>query len=579
MDNLNIVILSGGSGNDSLVKGLKKYYKNSNIKVIVNAYDNGKSTGICRKVTNTLGVSDIRKNHIRMYKAISDCIDARLVEFYEYRNDFSKETVKDDIKNQLINWDLSFLNIYVDHFFENKLANSVEYKDFSIANLVYSQMYKELGYEATNKYFCNLLELEDFVLLNSFDNVFIDAITQNSDILIGEESIVEYKNPNNKIINIKYSGDKKELNQKAIDAIKQADLIIISTGTFWSSIYPTLDYLDFYEYINESSAKKIWAINNTEDKDAYGVTSLDFITYLTKLGLNLNDFNILFNIDAIDTLKLVPTQFTNNAYFYSMENNNGKHNGLKYAKAILNIYYGLGNIEDYDYILVDFDDTLWSRKSKIIKNNRIYYNDNISRENIDLINSINKLTSVFIVSGNSYSSIKDKLKTIYGSSINNFEVGIWADSNSILYRKDKKEEEIKSFRIFDNDIIEVSGYINNLIRKKPINISNYCLKIKPLNEIERSLLLETLNKILFKRKNLVYLKAIAAGTTTIDIVHKNNTKGNLFNELNLPSKKCLYIGDEIDSGNDRDIASLAYKSVKTSGVEETNILLKLLLGE
>lgn len=64
---MNIVILSGGSGNDSLIKGLKEMYPESDIKVIINAYDSGKSTGICRKVTDTLGVSDIRKNHIRMY--------------------------------------------------------------------------------------------------------------------------------------------------------------------------------------------------------------------------------------------------------------------------------------------------------------------------------------------------------------------------------------------------------------------------------------------------------------------------------------------------------------------------------
>ena len=43
---MNIVILSGGSGNDSLIKGLKEMYPESDIKVIINAYDSGKSTGI-----------------------------------------------------------------------------------------------------------------------------------------------------------------------------------------------------------------------------------------------------------------------------------------------------------------------------------------------------------------------------------------------------------------------------------------------------------------------------------------------------------------------------------------------------
>ena len=65
---MNVLVISGGSGNDALIKGLVRVYPDVNIKVLLNAYDNGKSTGICRYVTNTLGVSDIRKNHIRMYK-------------------------------------------------------------------------------------------------------------------------------------------------------------------------------------------------------------------------------------------------------------------------------------------------------------------------------------------------------------------------------------------------------------------------------------------------------------------------------------------------------------------------------
>ena len=85
---MKIVIISGGSGNDALIKGLKKIFNNStlDINVIVNAYDNGKSTGVCRAVTDTLGVSDIRKNHSRMYEAsFGDKVNKKLLDFYEKR--------------------------------------------------------------------------------------------------------------------------------------------------------------------------------------------------------------------------------------------------------------------------------------------------------------------------------------------------------------------------------------------------------------------------------------------------------------------------------------------------------------
>ena len=86
---MKITILSGGSGNDSLIKGLKSIYRNVDVKVVVNADDNGLSTGVCRTITNTLGVSYIRKNHIRMYKAMNpeDQLDTILIEFYENRYD------------------------------------------------------------------------------------------------------------------------------------------------------------------------------------------------------------------------------------------------------------------------------------------------------------------------------------------------------------------------------------------------------------------------------------------------------------------------------------------------------------
>ena len=38
---MKITILSGGSGTDSLIKGLISIYKNVDVRVVVNAYDNG----------------------------------------------------------------------------------------------------------------------------------------------------------------------------------------------------------------------------------------------------------------------------------------------------------------------------------------------------------------------------------------------------------------------------------------------------------------------------------------------------------------------------------------------------------
>ena len=553
---MKITILSGGSGNDKLIRGLRRFFPQCEIKVITNAYDSGKSTGICRHVTNTLGVSDIRKNHSRMYETLDIPKDNRILEFYNNRYDLTKGNEEHEVLDLLDGWGLSGFKQYAVNFFSRDLASNFVYKDFSIANIIYSEMYAELGYEETNARFCNFLGIEDFVVLNSFENVYLKAMTQSGHIIGDEGDLVKYDNAEDKIVNTFYTGLDEVVNMKAVDLVKNCDLLVISTGTFWSSIYPTLQYGDFYKYVNESPAKKIWAINNIEDHDCWGVTSNDLINYMTKLGLNLDDFTILENLDSIDTLHLDNDKY--NIVKKHMENVKGKHNPEKYAKALLSIFYGIENYNYYDTILFDFDDTIYSR---------LYKGLATSIENVKMVNDILKDKAI-IVSGNSYSSIDTKLKFIYGSDLSCINFDIWADANSRLFRKGKEEYALKNLKMMHPDTTKniLSGF--NLPYTSE---SDACIKVKPLDERERRILAAYLNIVLEDSA-----EARITGKTTIDIVSRNNSKSAIFDFLNLKDKITLYIGDEVDKGNDVEISSLCTKAIHTSGVEETNVLLQLL---
>lgn len=579
---MNITILSGGSGNDSLIKGLNTLYPSANIKVIVNAYDNGKSTGICRKVTNTLGVSDIRKNHSRMYKAIyGDRADKRLLEFYNNRYDFTKGNEVNEINDLIDKWQLdtfTWRNIYipqlnfkniVKNFFKNPTSNDFEYKDFAVSNIVYSQLYKEYGYELTNKFFCSMLGLDDFVVLNSFDNVYIKAQTELDHIIEDEGETVFWNNPNDKIVKTIYQVESHfGLNPKAIELVDQADLLVISTGTFWSSIQPTIEYLDFYKYVNESKAKKVWVMNNEEDGDSWGVNNLQFIKFMEESGLDLSDFKILVNSDANENLRLKDTD--HNFVEKSMGNINGKHDSIKYAKALLSIYYDIDKASKYDKILFDFDDTIWVRNANYINGNTI---DN-SIYNIKTIND--KLNNAVIISGNTYDSIRLKLYQVFGSDLSEFNVDIWADANSTLYRHDKVVDCIESLKIGTNDIKDL---ISELAFKYDLQVEtvgnlsvNY--KIKPLSKLERKLLADIIN-IRFGDS----LKAVIAGTTTVDILSKNNNKSVVYNYCGYENLNTLYIGDELDTGNDSSIAKLCTKAIQVNSIEETKVLINLLMED
>ena len=563
---MNIVVLSGGSGNDALIKGLKSLYKDSDVKVVVNAYDSGKSTGICRHVTDTLGVSDIRKNHTRMYKALTKNPDQRILEFYDSRYDFTKGNESVEICELMDKWGLGMLSPYVVRFFARKESLNYEFKDFSVANIVYSQMYSEHGYEDTNRFFCDMLGIDDFVILNSFDNVYLNAVTESGRVIEDEGDIVEYKNPNDKIVSLDYVGDKSYgVNPKAVSAVLNADLLVISTGTFWSSIYPTIEYLDFYKYVNESKAKKIWAINNEEDKDAYGVTSNDFIRIMESAGLDLSQFTILENIDAVSTLRQHNPNY--NIAYASMENNKGKHNGNKYAAEILRLYYNLNG--QYDKIIFDFDDTLWARglnKTDL----------EVSIENIQMVTD--KLgDKAVIVSGNSFDSIKNKLYRVFGTSLKGFDIPIWADANSTLYVGGEIVDTIEEMSIapFYREIQEFLKLGYDLDAQINSEIFPVCLKIKPLEWRERRILAAYLNEFALANIDAEDCVAVCTGTTTIDILNKKNNKSLVMQRLD-KNMRTLYIGDEIDEGNDKDISRMCTNYVHTSGVTETNMLIKLL---
>lgn len=565
---MKTVILSGGSGNDSLIRGLKYYYPSMNCKVIVNAYDNGKSTGVCRAVTNTLGVSDIRKNHIRMYKAMHGNCNKNIIEFYDNRYDFTPGNEVAEITEKLNTWGMPQFVPLVERFFATPEAKNYRYTDFNISNIVYAEMYAQSGYEYTNDYFCNkILDIDSFVLLNSFSNAYLKAITKSGYVIKDEGEIVEWCNRDDKIESCLYGTVlNTELNPRAVASIESADLIIISTGTFWSSIYPTLEFGDLYKLINKNThAKKVWALNCEEDKDSYGVSADEFIFHLRKLGLSLDDFTILVNTDACDILRTVKDKDVS-CHYSKMGNQNGKHDPNKYAKAVLECYYGFDNFTP-EQIVCDFDDTLWPRNTSL---------NNIGIDNIKLLNSTNMGV---IISGNSFSSIKTKLASIYGSDLSDFNIPVWADASSTEYFQGVKTHTIGDCFISKDTLEKVESHINKLFGMTAVSHPDTDLpyiKYKPMGNLERMLFTYLFNNYIRYNINTPDLLANITGKSTVDITTSGDNKVKVYKECEFDGMNILYIGDEVDKGNDCNVSKLATKSIHTSGVEETNCILKVL---
>src|ERR1700720_1998987 len=81
---INLVLFSGGSGTPSITEALLKHPQIA-LKILINAYDDGHSTGRLRRfIPGMLGPSDVRKNINRLMPATERCHKA-LKRISDYR--------------------------------------------------------------------------------------------------------------------------------------------------------------------------------------------------------------------------------------------------------------------------------------------------------------------------------------------------------------------------------------------------------------------------------------------------------------------------------------------------------------
>ncbi|SVC98798.1 uncharacterized protein METZ01_LOCUS351652, partial [marine metagenome] len=93
----NVVILNGGRGASTIIPALISRQR-IQVTSVVNAYDDGKSTGEIRRFFGMLGPSDIRKVQELMLPKDDPDYDNNLA-LFQYR--FPLDCVRDDVLDQL----------------------------------------------------------------------------------------------------------------------------------------------------------------------------------------------------------------------------------------------------------------------------------------------------------------------------------------------------------------------------------------------------------------------------------------------------------------------------------------------
>jgi uncharacterized cofD-like protein len=211
-----IVIFGGGSGLSQLLKGLKLFP--IDLTAIVSMSDNGKSTGMLRKDFNIPAVGDITKVMLSMSDADQDTID-----LLNYRFHASSSIESHSIKNLMLT---ALLDI------------KGNCKD---------------ALKVLNK----MLLVKGRVLPLTEDSVDLIGITDKGEEIVGED---ELSHSDKKIVDVRYSKPIK-VNSDVIKAIKNADLIIFSSGSLFTSIYPHIIAPDVVDAISKSKAKTMYICN------------------------------------------------------------------------------------------------------------------------------------------------------------------------------------------------------------------------------------------------------------------------------------------------------------------------------
>lgn len=592
---MKIVIFTGGTGSTELQKGLNYIYgENLDLHLVTNAYDNGMSTGLVRKVADgkILGPSDLRKNQFLQAKLYLENFSKKedtvfykkLITFLEER--ISKESIEnvcDYIRNRLDDIFYSStdnqlkikicIESAISTFFAMHLSKKIDYIDFSIANILYTGLAIQNGYSLKNAGIEMAKKIlpgiqPNRVVLSSDENLYLTAVTQSGRMIMDEGDIVKWNDSFNPIVDIKLvdeNGIEKipELDLEVRKLMLDADIIIFSCGTQWSSLIPTYKHKFFKETIEAAKAKLYLVMNNVPDKDMIGGTSTDILE-IVKNYLPYKRISVILNPNADN--RMIHPHMLYERYLIDMplsEKNKSTHDGIILAYRILSDYFS--EYLNKELQVFDFDGTIVGRGNTMMEE---------SDKNLEIIL---RNPSISILSGNSFNRIETRIKKISVPFMNyiycdggNSHYGWDIDTNMYVFTGylDKTMvlsiEQIKKIYEF----LAKNGIKFHLIE----NRNNMIVSVKPVDIQLRPSLIEKLNMEFGSE-----LKSLATGRSTIDIMKKEYDKSVIFKDDDMNNKSMLYVGDELEHGNDSIMKhnhNVKYYSVKDP--KDTWFLLKFL---
>lgn len=212
-----IVVFGGGTGISYLLRGLKDFPVD--ITAVIAVSDNGRSTGKLRKEFHTPAVGDIRKVITNLSQ-----IDEPIKDMMSYR-----------------------------------FKTSSDLDGHAVGNLILTAMLDITGsLKESIASLSKILDVRHTVLPISEDSdLTLMGLDENGNVIEGEEEITQ---ADAKIEKIFYKNEPKVL-PEVVEAVNEADLIIFSMGSLYTSILPNIICKDVKKALDKSTAPIMYLCN------------------------------------------------------------------------------------------------------------------------------------------------------------------------------------------------------------------------------------------------------------------------------------------------------------------------------
>ncbi len=310
--NKKIVVFGGGTGISYLLKGLNLFPVD--ITAVISVSDNGSSTGKLREEFLMPAMGDIRK----VITSLSD-VDTKIKGLLEYR-----------------------FNTYSD------------LNGHPIGNLIMVAMYNMTGnLKESIEVLRKFLNIKHKVLPLSEDYLTLMGETYNGKIIEGEEEITKEQTKYKRL----FYKEEPKIEKEVLKSILEADLIIFSMGSLYTSILPHLISEEIKNTLEQTKCPILYTCNAvTQPGETDNFTVSDHLKILNKY-LNKRKIDVVIAPNTIIPEKIVKKYETKEqkdlvkidkkeieklncelieSDNLTIENNTIRHDSLKLANAVFN---------------------------------------------------------------------------------------------------------------------------------------------------------------------------------------------------------------------------------------------------